>query len=470
MFVGRQQELEKLNIMYESGKFEFVVIYGRRRVGKTTLIKEFCKGKKAIYFVAREASDFINLENFSNDVFAVTSRESEGNVYFSNWEKAFDYIYKISHDERIILVIDEYPYLAQSNRSISSIIQAHIDMKLKDSKLFLILCGSSMSFMEYQVLGYKSPLYGRRTAQFKIKPFTYYESARMLEGFSAEEQAILYGITGGIPDYLARVRLDLSIKENIKNLFLSESGYLFEEPSNLLKQELRELATYNGIIAAIAGGASRLNEIATRNNIESNKCAKYISALIALGIIKKEKPLAEEDNSRKSIYLLDDNMFRFWYRFIPANMSSIATGLSDVVYEKAVAPQLPNYMGLVFEQICTQYLVRENAKLLLPFMFGRIGKWWGNNPIKKRQDEIDILAIDDENAILGECKWKTEPAGIGVLNELVEKGELFKKYRNKYYMLFSKPGFTGELEAIAAKMGNVWLVDLKKLYKELARD
>lgn len=465
MFIGRKQELEKLNMMYDSRRFEFAVIYGRRRVGKTTLIKEFCKGKKAIYFVAREANDIINIENFSSDVFAVTSKESEGNVYFPNWEKAFEYIYKTSCDERIILVIDEYPYLAQSNRSISSIIQAHIDMRLKDSKLFLILCGSSMSFMEYQVLGYKSPLYGRRTAQFKIKPFTYYESAQMLKGFSAEDQAVLYGITGGIPEYLSRIRVNLSVKENIKDLFLSESGRLFEEPVNLLKQELREPATYNGIIAAIANGASKLNEIATKNGLESNKCAKYISSLIALGIVKKEKPLTE-DESRKSIYLLNDMMFRFWYRFIPGNMSSIASGLSDYVYDKAVAPHLSNYMGQIFEQMCIQYLIRENAAMALPFIFGRIGRWWGNNPEKKRQEEIDILAVDDENAIFGECKWKNEPTDIGVLNELVEKSMLFKQYKYKHYMIFSKSGFTAELKESAAAMENVELIDLKKLYEQ----
>lgn len=463
MFVGRHQELKKLNSMFESDQFEFAVIYGRRRVGKTTLIKEFCKGKKAIYFIAREANDIINIENFSSDVFAVTSKESQGNVYFSNWEKAFEYIYNISQNKRVILVIDEYPYLAQSNRAISSILQAHIDMKLKDSKLFLILCGSSMSFMEYQVLGYKSPLYGRRTAQFKIKPFTYYESALLLEGFTTEEQAILYGITGGIPEYLSRVRLNMSLKENIENLFLSESGHLFEEPVNLLKQELREPATYNGIIAAIANGASKLNEIATKNGLESNKCAKYISALMALGIIKKEKPLTE-DEGRKSIYLLDDQMFRFWYRFIPNNMSSIATGLSDIVYDKAIAPQLSNYMGQIFEQMCVQYLMQENAKLSLPFVFGRIGRWWGNNPAKKRQEEIDILAVDDENAIFGECKWKNELLGIGILNELMEKSGLIKQFKNKHYMLFSKSGFTNELVEAAGKMGNVGLVDLKGMY------
>ena len=292
----------------------------------------------------------------------------------------------------------------------------------------------------------------------------YYESEELLNGYSAEDQTVLYGITGGVPDYLAKITLNLSVKENIKNLFLSESSHLFEEPINLLKQELREPATYNGIIAAIAGGASKLNEIARKNGIESNKCAKYISVLMALGIIKKDKPLTE-DKSRKSIYFLDDQMFRFWYRFIPNNMSSIAAGLSDYVYNKAIAPHLPNYMGQIFEQICTQYLLRENARMSLPFVFGRIGRWWGNNPHKKRQEEIDILAIDDEDAIFGECKWQNEPIGIAVLNELIEKSEVLKQYKNKYYMLFSKSGFTKDLEETAAAMDHVGLVDLKKLYE-----
>lgn len=462
MFVGREQELNKLNRMYSSNQFEFAVIYGRRRVGKTTLIREFCKDKKSIYFIAREANDIINIENFSRDVFAITAKESEGTVVFSNWEKAFEYLYNISKNERIILVIDEYPYLAASNRSISSTIQAHIDINLKESKLFLILCGSSMSFMEYQVLGYKSPLYGRRTAQFKIKPFTYYESVKLLDGFNNEEQAILFAITGGIPEYLVRINTSLSLENNIKDLFLDESGHLYEEPTNLLKQELREPSTYNGIIEAIAYGASKLNEIATKNGMESNKCSKYITALMALGIVKKEKPI-NENNSRKSIYLLEDQMFRFWYRFIPKNMSSIVSGLGDIVYSKYVLPQLNNYMGLAFEIICTQYLIKKNKELALPFVFGNIGRWWGNNPKKKRQEEIDIIAVDDENIIFGECKWRNEPVSIKIYNKLIEKSELIKGYENRYYYLFSKVGFTNKLMEEAEKL-NVVLVDLDSIY------
>ena len=160
-------------------------------------------------------------------------------------------------------------------------------------------------------------------------------------------------------------------------------------------------------------------------------------------------------------------MFRFWYRFIPGNMSSIVSGLSEIVYDKAVAPQLSNYMGQAFEQICTQYLIRENSKRSLPFVFGSIGRWWGNNPNKKRQEEIDILAIDEDNAIFGECKWKNELIGISVFYELVENSKLFKQYKNKYYFLFSKTGFTKELEDSYAKMNNLELVDLRKIWSKL---
>jgi AAA+ ATPase superfamily predicted ATPase len=302
MFVGRNEELKKLNEMYLRDGYECAVIYGRRRVGKTTLIKEFIKDKKAVYFLAREANGAVNLTGFSNDVYAVTAKELKGNSFFGDWEKAFDYIYNVSKDERIVLVIDEYPYLAGGFRPISSILQAHIDNRFKNSKVFLILCGSSMSFMENQVLGYKSPLYGRRTAQFKISAFNFFESRCFLDSFDKEETAILYGVTGGLPEYLNKINPNKTGQENIIDLFLTPSGHFYEEPANLLKQELREPTVYNGIIEAIAGGASRLNEIATKCGIESNKCAKYLKSLISLGIVRKEIPVTEKA-SKKSIYI-----------------------------------------------------------------------------------------------------------------------------------------------------------------------
>ena len=222
--------------------------------------------------------------------------------------------------ERIIFVIDEFPYLATSDKAASSILQAAIDKHQENSKLFLILCGSSMSFMENQVLGHKSPLYGRRTAQYKLKPFDYMESGEMLSGFSNKEKIILYGVTGGIPEYLARIDNALSLQKNIQALFFDPSGRLFEEPANLLKQELKIPETYNAIIAAIAGGSSKLNEIATKAGIETSQCSKMLSTLIGLGIVRKEYPITET-KSKKSLYILNDWMFVFWYRFVLPDIS-----------------------------------------------------------------------------------------------------------------------------------------------------
>ena len=456
MFIGRGAELNKLNEMYASDKFECVIIYGRRRVGKTTLIKEFIKDKKAIYFVAREADGFVNLTGFSNDVYSITAKELAKNAFFADWEKAFDYINLISKNERIVLAIDEYPYLAGGFRPISSIIQAHIDSGLKDSKLFLILCGSSMSFMEKQVLAYKSPLYGRRTAQFKIMPFSFFESLPFFEAFNKTDKAILYGITGGIPEYLSKVNPEKTIDDNIIDLFLTASGHLYEEPSNLLKQELREPATYNGIIEAIAGGASRLNEIATKCGMESNKCAKYLKSLISLGIAKKELPITET-SSKKSIYLLDDMMFRFWYRFVFPNMSGIVSGLGSAIYEYDVAENLSAYMGLIYEEICKQYIIEEVKRNELPFFTVKVGRWWGNNPKEKRQEEIDILAYRKDSALFGECKWTNATVDTDVLDDLIAQSELFS-YSNKWFWLFAKTGFTDRLVTEAKKRGNVRLI------------
>ena len=461
MFYGRNEELKKLNDMYMSGKFECAVIYGRRRVGKTTLIREFVKDKDAIYFLAREADGRINLNGFSNDLYSVTATELVNNSFFADWEKAFDYIYQISKDKRLVLAIDEFPYLAQGHRPISSILQAHIDMQLKDSKLFLILCGSSMSFMENQVLAYQSPLYGRRTAQFKIEPLDFYESLPFFEAYSSYDKAVLYGITGGIPEYLNKIDSSKTVDENIIELFLTPSGHLFEEPTNLLKQELREPSTYNGIIDAIASGASRLNEIATKCSMDSNKCGKYLASLMSLGIVKKEIPITET-SSKRSIYRLDDMMFRFWYRYVFPYMSNIVSGLGRALYENEVSINLSDYMGLVFEEICKQYLIKEAKNDNLSFFFSKIGRWWGNNPLEKRQEEVDILAFHRDSALFCECKWTNTPVDIDALLNLERRSGLFS-YKSNQYWIFSKTGFTDKLVFEAANRSNIRLLSFEEM-------
>ena len=386
MFVGRDRELKKLETLYEQREFQFVIFYGRRRVGKTTLMNEFLKDKKSVYYMAVEGT-------------------KSGN-------------------------------LAASYPAISSMIQSHIDHCWKESCLFFILCGSSMSFMEEQVLGYKSPLYGRRTAQFKIHPFTYFEAKEMLSSYTNEEQAVLYGVTGGIPE--------------------------FDEPSNLLKQELRDPATYHSIISAIAGGASRLNEIATKTGLETSGCSSQLSSLIKLEIVQKETPITESSGGKKTLYQLNDTMFLFWYRFVRPNLSSIMRGTGEMVYERMVKSHISDFMGPIFEEICHQYLFLPQVYASIPFPIGNLGRWWGNNPRKKFQEEIDLMSVCENQVFLGECKWKNSLVGMDVLRTLQERGSLFP-YTEKVFWIFSKSGFTQEAIEYAHRTSSIKLTTFAEM-------
>ena len=462
MFIGREREVAALDRLYESNKFEFAVIYGRRRVGKTALINHFIDNKEAIYFMGVESNEKQNLENFSKSIIEYSSG-IEAETSFLSFQSALEYVFKLAEKKRFILAIDEYPYVARSSKSLASTLQLLIDKYKDTSKLMLILCGSSMSYMEDEVLAYKSPLYGRRTAQMKIFPFSFDEACRYLKNYSDEDKALAYGIVGGTPQYLLQMDDRLSIEDNIKNTYLNPISFLYEEPTNLLKQEVREPAIYMAIITAIAVGASRMSDISNKVGEDSNICANYLKSLINLGIVKKETPYGEK-TSRKSIYSIEDNMFRFWYRFVPNNNSVIMRGAADIVYRR-IEPQLSEYMGAVFEEICKQYLWNLLLNGNSPVEFSELGRWWGNDPIEKKQTEIDIMGEQDKKtALFGECKWTNEKVDLGVLETLIKRSNLFS-YVNVHLYLFSKSGFTKGCIDKANELGNVSLVTYSDMLK-----
>ena len=455
MFIGREQELNALERLYASNKFEFAVIYGRRRVGKTALINHFLDGKKAIYFMGVESNAKQNLENFSKSIMEY-SNGIETETSFLSFQAALEYVFRLAQKERLVLAIDEYPYVARSSKSLASTLQLLIDKYKDSSKLMLILCGSSMSYMEDHVLAYKSPLYGRRTAQMKLLPFDFEETCRYFKNLSSEDKALIYGIVGGTPQYLLQINDSLSVEENIKNTFLNPMSFLYEEPINLLKQEVREPAIYTAIITAIAAGASRMSEISGKVGEDTNVCSSYIKNLINLGIVQKETPYGEKA-SRKSVYSIEDNMFRFWHRFVLENNSAIARGATELVYRR-IEPKLSEYMGKVFEDICKQYLWKLLLAGKCPVEFTSLGRWWGNDPIEKSQAEIDIMGEQDKDtALFAECKWTNEKADISVLETLAKRSRLFS-YKNIYLYLFSKSGFSKGCVDEAKRMGNVTLV------------
>lgn len=462
VFIGREKEIADLNELYSQDKFQLFVLYGRRRVGKTTLLNEFCKDKETIFYSAEQSNEKLNLEKFSSLVF---NFYGENNLEpFSSWTNALSYIGDRQKDKKLVLVIDEFPYLVKKNKALLSELQHLIDHKLTRGNLFIIICGSYMGFMEKEVLGSKSPLFGRRTAQLHMKPFNYQTSSKFLNGFSNEEKLELYGAFGGTPLYLQQINNNESFEENIKRSYLKVTSYLYEEALLLLRQEVQEPGVYSAIIEAIASGYTKANEISTKIGEDSAKCLKYIKTLCELGILHKETPFGEKEASRKTIYGISDFMFRFWYRYFFANRTLIETGAQQAVWLKKIEPDYNGYMGLVFEKVCADYLSDKNAKGELPILFTSIGRWWGTNPVTHGQEEIDLVANDRKDYIFGECKWRNEKLDLSVLRELKTKADIFSKNRNNtYYFLFSKSGFTDAVKNEVKADNSVILVDLSDI-------
>lgn len=462
MFFGRKKELNELERMYRKNCFQFFVLYGRRRVGKTALLKEFCKGKDTIFYSAEISNDKLNLEKFSAQVFRYYG-ENELHS-FSAWENALDFIHARQKDTPLVLIFDEFPYLAEKNPSLLSTLQHLIDHKLQNGKIFLVLCGSYVGFMEREVLGAKSPLFGRRTGQLHLKPFDFMESRSLLSGFPVEEQCLFYGALGGIPLYLGKVNPEKDFRDNLADIFLRPTGSLYEEPIFLLREELQQPGVYNAVIEAVATGASKANEIAGKTGEPVSKCLKYIHILSALGIIRRETPFGEKASSRKTIYSVADPLFRFWYRYIAPNRTLLENDAWEIVWDKKIAPDYSNHMGAVFEQICKEYLLRKNSEGVLPFLFTSIGRWWGNDKKTKTQTEIDLVAGDGTDILLCECKWRNETTRSKTLTNLRDKAATFSSAKRKPWLaLFSKSGFTDDLQKEARKDDHVLLFGLKDM-------
>lgn len=462
MFIGREKELALLESLYESDKFEYLVLYGRRRIGKTSLLKEFSKNHPVIFYSAQAKNDSLNLSDFSKALQMHFSGTYFG--VFSDWEAAINYLTSQLSDKRTTLIIDEFPFIAEENQTIKSILQHAIDHDWKDKNLLLILCGSSVSFMENEVMGAKSPLYGRSTSNLELVGFDYLQSAAFFPEYTHVEKIISYGILGGIPSYLETFSDKSSIEENIAKKILGMGSFLKDEPQNLLKMELREPAVYNSILEAIATGSSRLNDIAQKIHEEQTKCSKYIKTLKNMKIVDKVTPSGQKESSKKSIYRITDNFFLFWYHFVFANKSYYEL-LGDEDAAKEIHRNLPTYMGPVFERICSEYLEHLAKNRKLPFTPHTIGRWWETNPKTRKEDDIDILALDKQHqsAIFCECKFRNKLLGIDEYSDFFNATEIITKPENRYYFLFSKSGFTEEVKIQAVHDGAT-LVGLNDLF------
>lgn len=479
MFIGRETELQFLNDKYKEKKGQLIVLYGRRRVGKTETLREFCKGKQHIFYSCTQSTDHVQLVRFSKQILKEDIPAKQYITEFSDWEKAFCAILDLPYgEEKKLIVIDEFPYMCRGNKSIPSILQNLWDAKMKERNVMMILCGSAMSFIEKELLAEKNPLYGRATGIYKMKEMGFYDAVKFFPNYSARDKVLAYAVLGGIPHYLNQWDAELSVGENIKRNILTRGCVLYSEVDFLLHQELRETPIYNSIIEAVALGSTKLNDISQKSLVENtSKTSVYLKNLIELGIVEREFSVdigtKEKVNSMRGTYRLTDNFFRFWYAFGFANYSQLEDGDVNGVYKYMVEPELHEFASLIFEDVCKEFVKEMQKDNVLPFRYAKMGRWTGKttvrdkdaeNGLRTAETEIDILCIGrgSKDYLVGECKFRNSPFSYSEYLDTVAKLTPQKPKSKFYYALFSENGFDKKIIR-EAKEANLQLYSLETI-------
>ena len=405
-FVDRERELKALNDAYKKTSFSFYPIYGRRRVGKTELIKQFIKDKPHIYFLATEGTEKENILNFKN----AAKNVIDLSFVKDDFEEIFKYIIH-NIDKKTVIVIDEFPFLLKANKSISSLFQSIIDLHLSDSKnISLILCGSSVGMMYKEVLDYKAPLYGRRTGQIELKPFFFKDVIKFLNK-PVDECVKIYGVCGGVPFYLKEFVEKKDFFHLIEEKVLSGESVLNKETIFLLREELGEISRYASIIGAISLGYTKLGEIMNHCGFKDKlNIAPYLHVLGRLGIVEKETSITSGMRAR-GIYNIKDEFFRFYFRYVRPNESILENdGVKNI--SALIKNDYNTYLGRIFERISKELLLNKH-------IFQKMGRWW------YKENEIDIIGLnpDKKQITFFECKYKnlTYNKSLKILEELKEK-------------------------------------------------
>ena len=470
-FIGRTSELATLNAELKRGS-GFVVIYGRRRVGKTTLIKEFIKDKRAFYFLATTESEAQSMKRFAGVLSRATKNPMLSKVTFTDWLDLFQVVADDHPDEKKVLVIDEFPYLVKTNPDFPSILQNAWDEVLKDHNVMLILCGSLISMMKKHALAYDSPLYGRRTAQIRLMPLQFTD-VYAVQNLSFEQAVEQYAITGGVPKYMEFFQSDEPLVEQIRRVVLSKNGFLYEEPDFLLNEEVQTPINYFSVLKAISDGNHKLSKIGMTMEQDTSAITPYLKTLIDLGFVIKNVPITEKnpERSRKSLYYVSDNFIRFWFRYVYPFKGELELDNQQIVLDEMGKDFKQKFVAFAYESICRNIFAELCRKGQIDFAPSRIGSYWRND--NEGDTEIDVAAVDHQHKrlFLGECKYHAKPVDVAIYAALQEKGQskeltaAFRGYKI-VYGLFSKSGFTDRLVEMAAENPNLILIQEEAVYKK----
>lgn len=477
MFVDRETELEALNALLARPGAQFAVIYGRRRVGKTTLLLEWARrsGVPFVYWVAARESSTLLLRSFSQAIYDHAHPDTGDGLAppadplftYPTWEMALREAAALGREVRTILVMDEFPYAAQSHSALPSLLQNAWDHYFKASQATLVLAGSQVGLMT-DLLGYHAPLYGRMTAQLGLKPLPYRALASFFPRYTAAERVAVYAILGGIPAYLEMFDDHVSLSQNVREQIFSVLSIFQDEALFLLQDEVREVTNYLAVIRAIGEGAHTLDAIAKTSGLAKNHVSTYLVRLQDLGFVRREVPVTIPPGKRttQGRYVLADAYLRFYFRFIAPNKALLEQGLYNRLWE-LIAKDLRAFVGMTaFEEICRTWTLQQAAAGQLPFIPDAVGRHWSTDC------EIDVAAINwrQRQILLGECKWGTEPVGRAVIRDLLERAprvlEKLDGAWQAHYAFFARAGFTDAAQEEAAAVGAT-MVDLARLDREV---
>ena len=461
-FIDRTEELMTLEKEYAKESASFVIVYGRRRVGKTALINEFLSRHKGcnLYFLATQEAETQNRKAFRDQTADLIGNELLKTAD-ADWLTIFRLFSEYPAAERKIVVMDEFQYIGKSNPAFPSVMQKIWDTVLKDKNIMLILCGSLISLMQQQTLDYSSPLYGRRTAQIRLRQIHFKDYPDFYPGKSEEELIPFYAVTGGVPKYIETFRDCRDIEEGIEEYVLNLQGYLYEEPYFLLQNEVTEIGSYFSLIRAIAMGHTKLSEIAAGLGVKQTGLPKYLKTLMDLDLVEREVPVTESypEKSKSGLYRITDNYIAFWFKFVYPYRAFLERGEKAYVMEQIRKMFVQNYLSYVYEELCREKMWAFSSRNLWNYRFDRLGRYWG--PVC---GEVDILGIDTAggNMIIGECKYSAAEKGLTILHTLKEKARALEAKTGcscRDYVVFSTSGFTKGLKDEAAGNSNILLVD-----------
>ena len=439
-FKDRKNETAELHNVLNSSKFEFIIIYGRRRIGKTELVLHATKSKKKIYYLATETN---NLDRFYQ---TCVNYDKEVSKLRKDWEILFEYL----KDKTDAIIIDEFQNLIKEDKNIISLFQSIVDTKLKDSKLKLFILGSSVSIITSKVLSYKSPLYGRRSGSINLKAVSFFDLKEFFPKADFEQLIEIYGFADGIPFYL--IKIDDEFWSWLESEIRQQKTFLKDEMDFIVRYEFENANTYKLILEAIANGKTKINEIKDFIKAERTDLSPYLRNLIDIGFVKREVPITENINSRLGRYYLSDNFLKFWFRYIYPNLSAIEENIFSI---ENIRKDYNSYLGFVFEQICKQFIIKSK-----PFNFTKIGRWW------YKGTEIDIVTLNEQEDKITfiECKWQdnTNPEEVlAALKEKIKQVKWKNEKRKDSFCIIAK-SFSKKI-----KQDNLILYDLKDLEKIL---